>query len=414
MRQKTVVKATGADLDTMFEEEVARIRGVGAMGSSGRVFDLFDYLVSRGATARPASQADLADFVFGQSEMMADDATVRVYIHRLRKKLDEFYSAHGSGKDGVRLTLPPGSYALRLVTEEGEVEPLTDQPPRRHGLPIVAVAVAIAVLLGLLIGRLLPHGDQAPPANPIWQPLLDSPRPILVVLGDYYMFGEIDPVSPEEGRLVRDFRVNSPEDLELMKDLRPDRYGGAEDFGINYLPFSIAYGLEGLLPVLSRRDRRISVIAASDLEPDMMNYFNVVYVGLLSGMRLLEEETFAGSALTIGESYDEITHAEAGRTYVSEEARRVTSPVRYRDYAFVSRYRTLTGALVVVIAGARDTGLRGIAPIVTGAVLPPELEVAEGVESFEALYEVTGQGGADLSRRNLVARARAPANDGMR
>ena len=29
--------------------------------------------------------------------------------------------------------------------------------------------------------------------------------PIVVVVGDYYMFGEIDPIRPEEGRLIRDF-----------------------------------------------------------------------------------------------------------------------------------------------------------------------------------------------------------------
>jgi hypothetical protein len=409
------MKATGADLDAMFAEEVARVRGTGAMGTSGRVFDLFEYLVSRGAAARAATQADLADFVFGQNEVMADDATVRVYIHRLRKKLDDFYGAHRTGKDGVRLTLPSGSYALRLVTDEGEVEPLANErAARRYPLPILAAALTVTIVVGLLIGRLLPHGDQAPPANAIWQPLLDSPRPILVVLGDYYMFGEIDSVSPEDGRLVRDFRVNSPQDLELMQDLRPDRYAMAEDFGINYLPFSTAYGLERILPVLSRRDRRVSVIAASDLEPDMLNYFNVVYVGLLSGMRLLEEETFAGSALKIGESYDEIVHAGASRTYVSEEARRVTSSVRYRDYAFVSRYRTLAGALVVVVAGARDTGLRGIAPLATAAALPKELATAASSESFEALYEVTGQGGADLSRRNLFARQRDVASEASR
>jgi hypothetical protein len=401
------MQASGADLEGMFAEEVARIRGIGAMGASGRVFDLFEYLVARGATARAATQADLADFVFGQNEVMADDATVRVYIHRLRKRLDDFYSTHGTGKDGVRLTLPPGSYAMRLITDEGEVEPLSNErAPRRLSFPILAAVVVVAIGVGLLIGRILPHGGQAPPANAIWQPLLDSPRPILVVLGDYYMFGEIDPVSPEEGRLVRDFRVNSPEDLELMQDLRPDRYGLAEDFGINYLPFSTAYGLERILPVLSQHDRRVSVIAASNLEPDMLNYFNVVYVGLLSGMRLLEDETFSGSALNIGESYDEIVHAAVSKTYVSEEARRVTSPVRYRDYAFVSRYRTLTGALVVVVAGARDTGLRGIAPLAAAAALPPDLEMAAAAEGFEALYEVTGQEGADLSRRNLLVRQR--------
>jgi hypothetical protein len=408
------MQATGADLDAMYSEEIARIRGGGVLGNSGRVFDLFEFLARRGVTAPAATQAELAEFVFGQSMAMADDATVRVYIHRLRKRLDEFYAANGTGKDGVRLTLPAGSYALRLVTEEGEVEALVhDAAGRRARWRLLGLA-GLAMLAGLAAGLLIPRGDAPPPANALWQPLLDSPRPVLIVLGDYYIYGEIDPVVPENGRLIRDFRVNSAADLELMQDLQPERYGMAEDFGLNYLPFSSAYGLERVVPLLARGDRRISVIAASELQPDMLNYFNVVYIGLFSGMRMLEDHTFAGSALKIGESYDELIDAARGTTYVSEEARRVASPASYRDYAYVARYRTVSGAIVVVLAGARDTGLRGIAPAMTGADLPPELDAVAGSDSYEALYQVTGQQGANLSRRLVLARERGPATAGER
>ena len=61
----------------------------------------------------------------------------------------------------------------------------------------------------------------APAVNPIWKPLLASDRPVLVVLGDYYIYGEIDPLHPEEGRLIRDFRVNSATDLKDMQELFP-------------------------------------------------------------------------------------------------------------------------------------------------------------------------------------------------
>ncbi len=57
---------------------------------------------------------------------------------------------------------------------------------------------------------------------------------------------------PEEGRLIRDFRVNSPADLELMQDLEPDRYAMGEDVGLNYLPFASAYGLREIMPILAR------------------------------------------------------------------------------------------------------------------------------------------------------------------
>ena len=59
------------------------------------------------------------------------------------------------------------------------------------------------------------------------------------------------------------------------------------------------------------------------------------------------------------------------------------------------------------MAGARETALRGLAPIVAGDELPEQLEtLAGGDGGMEALFQVTGQQGADLSDRLLVARAR--------
>lgn len=397
---------------TAFEAEVARVRGSGTLGESGRLLELFDFLAGRGPDVGSASQAEIAETVFGQTETSVDDATVRVYIHRLRKRLDDFYASGREGPTGARLALPAGTYALRLMRGDGEADapgaPATTAPATRAIRRPRRLAVLFAALIALgaafLLGRETSSGS-APPVNVLWQPLLDSPRPKLVVVGDYYMFGEIDPLMPEYGRLIRDFRVNSAADLELMQDLEADRYGNAEDVGLNYLPFSVAYGLDEIVPVLARDGREVRVIAASALQPDMLNDYDIVYIGLISGLHLLEDVNFMSSGFQIGESYDQLHDKAANRTYTSEEARSLASPAYYTDYGYVARFRAPSGALVAVVAGMRDTGLRGIAPIAAQADLPNAMEdVAEG--DFEALFEITGQQGADLSEKLLLARSR--------
>ncbi|MEO6041520.1 MAG: winged helix-turn-helix domain-containing protein, partial [Croceibacterium sp.] len=77
-----------------FAAEVAQLRAVNLPGESGRLRELFDFLADRSAGAGAASQAEIADTVFGQTDASGDDATVRVYIHRLRKRLDDHYAAH--------------------------------------------------------------------------------------------------------------------------------------------------------------------------------------------------------------------------------------------------------------------------------------------------------------------------------
>lgn len=392
------------EADRAFGLEVARLRQAGVAGRSGRLLELFDFLAERGASAVPATQAEIAAAVFGQAETDADDATVRVYIHRLRKRLEDHYRDHKAAPGAAVLDIPSGIYALQLAGSEGEEPydpPASSRTIPRHWLALAALALIAAFIGGWLINR----ADNAP-SNAIWDPLIGSDRPVLLVLGDYYLFGEIDPVRPDEGRLIRDFRVNSPEDLLRMQEAEPDRFGMAEDVGLNYLPFQSAFAVERIAPLLASGGKQVEVIAASELTSDMLNTHDVVYVGLLSGMGLLEEITFAESSLRLGESYDEIIDRETRQLWASDEARRLASPAFYRDFAYVSRYRAPGGGLVTVVASERVTGLRGIGAIVAGGELPAELADAAGEGAFEALFQITGQQGADLSDRLILARAR--------
>lgn len=393
--------------EVAFCAEIVRVRAGGALAESGRLRELFDYLAERGPDAPPATQADIADAVFGQPDTAGDDATARVYVHRLRKRLEEFYAAQGEGAEGARLVLPAGTYALRLAGWN-EGAPAAPAPPA--AIPkawAAALALAAALAATFLLGRALPSSGDALPANAFWQPFLESERPIVVVVGDYYMFGEFYPVSPEQSRLIRDFRVNSPTDLAALQEAEPGRYGNAEDVGLTYLPFATAYGLREIVPVLAREGRDLTIVAASELDVNAIRDANIVYVGLIGALGRLEDTAFAGSGFAVGETYDEIVDTAARRTYTSEEARRLAAPVFYRDYGYLARFRTPGGSLVAVVAGARETALRGLAPLVAGEELPAELEgLAEDGEGLEALFQVTGQQGADLSDRLLVARER--------
>jgi len=393
-------------------DEIARLRRENVPGASGRLRDLFDYLADRGQGAEPANQADISSAVFGQADPDGDDATVRVYVHRLRKRLEDHYSSSAQNR-AVRLEIPAGTYALRFAEAPLAAEtPATADPSpgwhRFEGRNWLIPAALLLLLAGLGAGWAM-SGRSSLPVNAFWRPFLASERPVLIVLGDYYIYGEIDPLRPEEGRLIRDFRVNSPTDLERMKDLSPQRFSAAEDVGLNYLPFSSAYGLQAVMPMMEAQGKQVDIIAASQLEPDMLNRADIVYVGLMSGMGLLEELSFMGSGFAVGETYDELVDIDTGDRFISGEARTLPSQAYYRDYAYLARFRAPSGALVAVLGGSRDTGLRALSAIMMRADLPDGLADAASDEAFEALYEITGQQGTDVSERLLVARARTDA-----
>jgi hypothetical protein len=391
--------------ETGFAAEVARLNASRVAGESGRLRDLFDYLVARGPDAPSASQADIAHAVFGQAATEGDDATVRVYVHRLRKRLEDFYATDAQGRADQRLSIPAGAYALRSAAQVVDGAPEPGRRAYRWMAPI-ALGCTLALVAAFVLGRVL-AGPTAPPANALWQPFIDSDRPIMVVVGDYYMFGEINGFHPDQSRLIRDFRIDSPTDLARAQEEEPDRYEAAEDVGLTYLPLSSAYALRAIMPVLTQNGHRVGLMAASELTAATARDYNIVYVGLVSGMGLLEDVTFSGSTIKVGETYDEFTDGKTGKRYASEEARRVASPVYYRDYGYFARFREPGGALVAVIAGNRDTGLRGLAPMLAGGHLPAQVSrLAQGSGGLEGLYQITGQQGADLSEKLLAVHPR--------
>lgn len=395
-----------------YRAEVARLQAAGVAGKGGRLAELFDYLAGRGPLAPSATQAEIAAEVFGQTETDADDATVRVYVHRLRKKLDDHYRDRPPAPGATVLEIPAGIYALQVLPGEEPPAPLALPVPadpaalswRTVPRGLLAGAAAI-VLVAFALGWWLSGREHAAP-NALWEPLVSSDRPVLLVLGDYYLFGEIDPVIPENSRLIRDFRVNSAEDLLRLQNSEPERYGNAEDVGLNYLPFQSGYALQQIAPLLVAEGKQVEVIPASEMTADMLATHDVVYVGLLSGMGLLEDITFADSSLMVGETYDEIHDKRSNRQWMSDEAMRIAAPVFYRDYAYVARFHAPGGALVTVIASERVTGLRGIGPIVTARHLPGELDEAAEGSGVEALIRFTGQQGADLSESLELVRPR--------
>jgi hypothetical protein len=403
---KTGSLALGADGEALFAAEAARVRSSGTLGNSGRLVELFDYLVERGADAAPASQAEIAQAVFGQTDADGDDATARVYIHRLRKRLEDFYAAEGDTAGTPKLALPAGTYALRLATD---AELIAAAPARVAGKrrPWLIALATLAIAAAFVGGWMLRPASEAPRANAMWQPFLASDRPIMLVVGDYYIFGEFQQNRPEATRLIRDFDINSANDLELAQMTDPKRYANTEDEGLNYLPMSSAYGLQALMPVLARHPKPITVIPASQLTSDAFLKYNVVYVGLLSGMGMLEDVNFMNSNFAVGGTYDQLIEMASDKSFISGEGHSLTTPFYYKDYAYLSEFREPGGALVAVVASERETGLRGLAHIAGEAKLPDGIgSLAKNDKGFEALFEVTGQQGADLGEKLVKAAAR--------
>ncbi len=388
---------------------VQRIHASGVLGRSPLIRQLFDYLVECSLTGKTPKEIEVAVDVFGKEPGfdVSQDAMVRVYIHKLRRKLDQFYAGPGAGEP-ARIVMPKGAY--KFVLESVEPPPATPmvepaRPPRSWlaGALVASVVLNGLILLAAYSGIGKPHDELQDVRNsPVWSKLLDG-RPIVVVVGDYYIFGEAD-ASMEVTRMVREFSVNSHSDLERYVKMHPEFEDRYVDLELAYLPTASAFALRDIMPVLAATGVRTRVVLMSDLSPAMIKSSHIIYIGYLSGLRTMQNLVFAGSRFAVGDTYDELIDRTNQQRYVSELASPFRDETKYREYGYFSTFAGPSGNQLVIIAGTRDVAVMDVAEAVTRPTRLQELtHRSVGLPAFEALYEVYGMDRMNLDGKLLVA-----------
>lgn len=392
--------------DPDLAREAQLLRDSGALGRPGPLTRLFDFLLNRGCGPTP-KEIEIAVEVFGKGADfdVAQDSVVRVYVHKLRKRLDDYYTRHA--RPG-RIAIPKGEY--RLVFEpaastapETTVAP---RPVRRAWLPLAGALLAAAALGALgaafwfgAFGRSAAEQElEAVRASAVWAPLLADERPVTIVVGDYYLLGETD-AAGAVARLVREFHINSQADFIDHLELDPERMHRYRNVDLTYLPTGAAFAIYRLGPVLADK-RDVRVMLMSDLDGETLASSHIVYIGYLSGLGMLGDAVFDASRLQLGGTYDELVDPASRRTYV---ARRPDSPgAVYTDYGYFALLHGPKQQRIVIVAGTRDLGVMQMAEAAMRADSVASLAAeAGGAPAFESLMEVQGVAHASMDTRRL-------------
>lgn len=401
-----------ADANIVYSE-IERIAASGVLGRSRTYTKLLDYLVECSLKGRTPKELEIAVEVFGKGGDFDpnQDSLVRVYMHNLRQKLEQYHAQH-AGSDGHRLAIPRGEYRLVVETEEAESVPPPALGPEPRAIvrrPSVWLIAGFGLLaLGLAAYVALDHDPEPTAADriaasPIWAPLFDDEIPLLLVVGDYYIFAELDEYGNVQ-RLIRDFDINSAKDLDELYMYTPDLAEDYYDLDLTYLPQASAYALTDLLRVVYTSGKPVRVTPMSNLSAADLKENHVIYVGYISALDTLSEFVFAASGLSVGATYDELTNDATGQIYTSGAGMLRYDQHNYRDYGLFSTFPGPSGNQFMIIAGTRDAGVMHVAQALTSLDDVSDLEQraamdpADGPAAFEALYEVDG-----FDRMNLDA-----------
>jgi len=413
---KPVTVALPPEDTEALRSEVNRVQASGVLGEA-RLRRMFDYLAERSLAGQSPKEIAIAMDVFGKSPDfdVSQDALVRVYIHKLRKALDEYYASPGNAAN-TELHIPRGEYRLKVSAKAPDKTPDLEVPAApqsgRRGVGLRTGALFGAALLVGAFAMWLwtPRSDvERVRASPIWSALLKDDRPIIIVVGDYYLIGETDD-SMGVNRLIREYSVNSKNDLDHYVQEHPELADRYMDVGLRYLPISTAFALRDVMVVLAPENRRITVSKMSDIEPSSLKSADIVYIGYLSGMGMLQDLIFAGSRFSVGDSYDEVFDKRTRVSYVSEIGSDIMDPPQptgkektYHDYGVFEKIRGPGGNTIVVISGTRDAGVTQTAEVFTSAQKLKDLEQKSDVRlSMEALLEVSAVDGVNLNGKLLA------------
>lgn len=382
------------------QREVKTLCSSGALGRSNSYNRLLQYLADQYVSGKTPKQTKIATDVFGKDSNFDpnQESLVRVYIHNLRQKLETYYS-QTDGPDGHHLEIPKGEYRLDVVPTKNSVK--KKDPSHSVGQKrkiFVFASIALFVFCSALIFRLWqnnPTISEQVAAAPFWSNILTDQIPIVVVVGDYYIFGELDETL-NIGRLIREFSINSAQDLSEFSLNSTEAENNYINLDLTYLPIATAFALKDILRIVYTSEKPIRITSMSELDGIDLRSNHILYIGYISGLDKLMKFVFASSSLTIGDTYDELMNLKTGEEYISGAGIPTGGQGNYHDYGLLSMFPGPSGNQFMVVAGARDEGLMHTAYSVTDlthieAIRKLFVDMGPDIApALEILYEVTG------------------------
>ncbi len=370
------------------EREARRLLESGALGRSPQLVELFEYLVAASTRNRSPKEAEIAHDVFGRDAAFepAQDALVRVHVHRLRTKLDRFYAEHPA-PNGERLAIPKGEYRLVLEAPGAAPEPEDGVAAQRPAWPwrviAIALAVACAALAMAFITQLAGSQGATLPPSRMWDGYRHDSRTALIIAGD---------------------RLHDASMAQPGGTRSPDRaaFTDATD-----LPVGVATALRHVIPALVAGNpgrQRLRLLPMSQVTPDMMRAANIVYVGQFRDMAMIGEPLFAAARIVPSPDGRGLIDRQTGKEIARAPDEQGDDPLKQSDFGYIASFRGPSGNRITIIAGGGNAGLMQAAEVAAAEERIGAIIAASGGKGdFEAVLTVTSLHDMNMGSRLTIA-----------
>ncbi|MEO8721957.1 MAG: helix-turn-helix domain-containing protein [Sphingobium sp.] len=406
--------AEEANERSVFLRETQVFRASFSASRSAAQLRLFDYLVERSNDERAPKEIEIALAVFGDDGMKdtTPDSGVRVYVHRLRKRLDEFYF----GKDGPRLIIPKGGYRLLLEWPlQGEKAgrvffPLLGDFARSQAVRQWLVATFTILIVGVAAWYLWPEStaetiSRRLQSSMFWRGLDDN-VPTVVVAGDSFALAETNDQRSVK-QMIIDPTIKSRDDLGQHLKMHPESFYKLYDLDLHFAPVATAlaaWDLQSSLPITrSGKARKSEMLPVSALTPQILRSRDLVYVGRLSDIGPLAAPLARVTRFRITGN-DKIHDVPSGKQFrailPSNEHKMRT------DYGYIASIASPGRKRLLFVSGLGDMAIKSMVELADDPGALATLQARSGNKRhFEALYELRSVDGIQVDRRLILSRA---------
>jgi hypothetical protein len=375
-----------------------------SFGNSSTYSNLLKYLVESTESGDVPKETTIGAHLFGSSATEDyDSAQVRVYIFNLRKKLTKYFENEGSPEPLV-LTIPKGSYKVEYIKKSSI---LTTSNFAKYR----ATSVILLVLLGISIAsnflfldqkKYLQESFEVLPETKVWQQFIEDDKPVLVVLGDLFIFTELN---KETGitKTVRITEINSLDAYLSLKQNHNDTTIELGELSYTYLIKNTSDWIESLTKIFFSRHKDFQTRVISRMDTKDIHDHNIIFIGMQKTAGLFNNY-FQNSKFDLADDATFVYQNGA-------ETKRFTpigDPDKYHtDYGFVAKYPGPNNNTIFMFGGLWDTAASQSLKNFTDPESLVRLEkrmmskFGKIPDNFEILFEVSGIDRIELDTKVL-------------
>ncbi|MEQ6122308.1 hypothetical protein [Reichenbachiella sp. MALMAid0571] len=383
---------------------VNRIIESDSFGKSDTYANLLKYLVDCTKTNDIPKETTIGTHLFGlNAAENYDSAKVRVYVFNLRKKLDQYFQNEGQNEECI-LTIPKGSYKVEMVKKSSAgKKSISLKNPKT--LLLISVLLCISIVLNFIFWNKnteIEKSYEVIPKTKFWNDFIEGERPVLVVLGDLFIYTEQNTITGLR-QTIRNSGINSEVEFENYKEKNADSTRVFGDLTYTYLIRNTTDWIESLTKIFysnhkSFNTRVISRIGAKDIHDH-----NIVFIGMQKTAGLFNNY-FLNSKFSLID--DNTLGYQANPESDIQKFSPLGNPDQFHtDYGFVAKFPGPNNNTIFMFGGIWDTAASQSLKNFTDPELIANLEnqmiqkFNKIPQYFEVLFEVSGLDRTELNTK---------------